>query len=245
MKEKDALDPLHQFTVHPLWRLHVGGVDLSLTNSAAYMIASVVVILLFFAWALRKIRLIPSLTQSLAEVPLLLVMRIIYESSGSEGYPFLPFIGSIFLFIFMGNMLGMMPFSFTFTSQLILNFTLAFLILTVITLYGLYKHGFRFLRIFYPEGIPWWIAPILIPIELISYLSRPLSLAIRLFANMVAGHSMLKIFAYFTASLGTLGIFPLLVNIGLIGFEFLVAFLQAYVFAMLSCIYLNDAIHPH
>ena len=240
-----SLDPLHQFIVHPVLSLKWGNMDLSLTNSAVAMVSAVVMMLVFFFIALRKIDLIPSALQSIAELPFSLVNKMIEESNGKKGYPFLPFISSIFLFVFVGNMIGMFPFAFTFTSQIIINFALAFLIVLVISIYGLIKHGAKFLRVFYPAGVPLWVAPILVPIEIISYLARPMSLAIRLFANMVAGHSMLKIFAYFRVSIGTLGVFPLVVNIGLIGFEFLVAFLQAYVFAMLSCIYLNDALYLH
>lgn len=239
------MDPLHQFLVTPLIEMSVGGIDLTLTNSAAFMLAGVGLILGLLGWGLHKKEQIPSGMQATAEWPLAFVQNLIQDNNGAEGRAFLSLIASTFLFVLMGNVLGMLPFSFTFTSQLIVNFGLACLIISVITGYGFYKHGWGFLRLFCPKDVPWWVAPILVPIELISYLSRPISLAIRLFANMVAGHSMLKIFTYFVVTLGPLGFLPGAVNVALIGFEFLVAFLQAYVFAMLCCIYLNDALHLH
>jgi F-type H+-transporting ATPase subunit a len=239
------LDPLHQFLVQPLTHIHVWGLDLTITNSAMFMILACGLIIGFFGFALRKAKKTPGLLQSFAEIPLAFIQTMVKDSNGPEGLGFVSLIASIFLFVLTGNLLGMLPFSFTFTSQLIVNFALALLIVSVITLYGFIKHGFGFLRLFCPKDVPWWVAPILVPIELISYFSRPISLAIRLFANMVAGHSMLKIFAYFTVTTGILGMMPLAVNVALMGFEILVAFLQAYVFAMLCCIYLNDALHLH
>jgi F-type H+-transporting ATPase subunit a len=239
------LEPLHQFMVKPLAALKMGGLDLTVTNSSIFMLATLILLAGFFAFAFGRSQKIPSLVQSLAELPLGFARQMIQDSNGQEGMPFLSLISSIFLFVLVGNVLGLLPFAFTFTSQIIVNFSLAFLVVSVITLYGFVRHGLGFLRLFCPKGVPWWVAPILVPIELISYLSRPLSLAIRLFANMVAGHSMLKIFAYFTLVLGGLGVLPLMVNVALLAFELMVAFLQAYVFAMLCCIYLNDALHLH
>lgn len=240
-----TLDPLHQFMVTPVIPLHIAGINLSITNSVLYMMFAVVGIVLFFWLTLRKVALVPQSTQSLAEMPIGFVQNIVQEINGSEGQSLMPLVSAVFLFVFMGNILGLIPFAFTFTSQIIINLALAGIVVGSITLYGIYKQGTSFFRVFFAQGIPWWIAPIMVPIELISYLSRPLSLAVRLFANMVAGHSMLKIFAYFSVSTGILGVCPLAVNVLLLGFEFLVAFLQAYVFAMLTCIYLNDALHHH
>lgn len=240
-----ALDPLHQFMVMPVWRLVVAGWDISVTNSALFMMTAVVLVLGFFTWALRKPSCQPGVSQAIAEMPLQFAQQLIQQTNGAEGLVFLPLIASIFLFVFMGNFLGLLPLAFTFTSQLIVNVALAAGVVVVITAYGFYRHGTHFLRLFCPAGVPWWVAPILIPIELISYLSRPISLGIRLFANMVAGHSMLKIFAYFTVTTGLLGVLPWGVNIILMGFELMVAGLQAYVFTMLCCIYLNDALHLH
>jgi F-type H+-transporting ATPase subunit a len=239
------LDPLHQFMVQPLVQLQWGWLNMTLTNAAVFMLVSVLTLGLWFSWAFRKMESVPSTGQALAEMPLSFVRHLVQENLGSDGIVFFSLILTIFLFVGMGNVIGLLPLSFTFTSQIIINFALAFMILTIITVYGFMRHGLHFLRLFYPEGIPWWVGLILVPIELISYLSRPVSLAVRLFANMVAGHSMLKIFAYFAATTGILGIVPGLVNTGLLAFEVLVAFLQAYVFAMLCCIYLKDAVHLH
>jgi F-type H+-transporting ATPase subunit a len=220
--------------------------DFSITNSAAFMLTAVGVVSGGVLLGLRKPEIIPSKVQTLAEWPFSLIETMVLETNGKEGLPFVGFLSSIFLFVLMGNLLGLLPFAFTFTSQIIINFSLAFLVLCVITVWGFIRHGPAFLRLFLPKGVSLWVAPILIPVEMISYLSRPISLAIRLFANMVAGHSMLKIFAFFTGSMGfAFGMIPLFVNVGLIGFEFFVAFLQAYVFTLLSCIYLNDALHLH
>jgi F-type H+-transporting ATPase subunit a len=224
----------------------VWGVDLSLTNSAVFMLVASVLIVVFMLVALGKRELVPSKTQAFAELPFSFIEKMVLETNGKEGVPFVGLLSCIFLFVLMGNLLGLLPFAFTFTSQLIVNFALAFLVLCIITVCGVIRHGSGFFRLFLPKGVPLWIAPILVPVELISYLSRPISLAIRLFSNMVAGHSMLKIFAFFTGSMGfVFGMAPLAINVGLIGFEIFVAFLQAYVFTLLSCIYLNDALHLH
>lgn len=239
------IDPLHQFVVKPLIPLSLGGVDLSITNSALWMILSVGLIVVALKLFFRKSQSIPSLSQSIGELPFVLVTQMIDDTNDHKAYPFISLILSVFLFVFIGNFLGLFPLSFTFTSQLVVNFALALLVLCIITIIGFVKHGVGFLRLFFPDGIPLWVAPILVPIELISYLARPVSLAIRLFANMVAGHSILKIFAYYTGAIGVFGIFPMMVNMGFIAFELLVAFLQAYVFAILCCIYLHDALELH
>lgn len=240
-----GLQPLQQFLVKTLIPIHVFGLDLSLTNSAAFMLGATGLVVLGLGLGLRNASCLPSRLQAAAELPFSFVEGIVLENNGKEGLPFVGFLTSIFLFVLMGNLLGLLPFGFTFTSQIIVNFSLAFLILCVVTVYGFIRNGVGFLRLFLPEGVPLWIAPILVPVELVSYLSRPVSLSIRLFANMVAGHSILKIFAFFTASLGVFGIVPLAVNVGLIGFEFFVAFIQAYIFTLLSCMHLNDTLHSH
>ena len=239
------IDPLHQFIVKPLIPISFRGIDLSITNSALWMIISAALIIGILKVVLRKAKSIPSLSQSMGELPFILVTQMIDDTNDHKAYPFISLILSVFLFVFIGNFLGLFPLAFTFTSQLIVNFALAFLVLLIITVIGFFKHGIGFLRLFFPSGIPVWVAPILVPIELISYLARPVSLAIRLFANMVAGHSILKIFAYYTGAIGIFGIFPMIVNMGFIAFELLVAFLQAYVFAILCCIYLHDALELH
>lgn len=241
-----ALHPLEQFTVKPLIPLSIGGLDISITNSAAFMLAAVGLIMAFFLVSFSKMRLIPGQFQSFGESCFGLADRIREETlGGQKGHSFLPFILSIFLFVFMGNMLGLLPLAFTFTSQVVVNVTLGYLILSVVVFHGLRSHGTSFLRMFFPKDLPLWIFPLLTPIEIISFLSRPISLGVRLFANMVAGHSILKIFGYFTVKMNVLGVFPLMINMAMTGFEFFVAFLQAYVFATLSCVYLNDAFDVH
>jgi F-type H+-transporting ATPase subunit a len=246
------VDPLHQFQVYPIVPIKIGEVDLSFTNASLFMFLAVFLPLIFFRLAFWRKKKIPTRLQSTAEAFLQMIEQLAEDINSEKGRPFFPFIFSIFLFTFMGNMLGMFPFCFTFTSQLITNFGLAFLVLSVITIIGLMRNGVTFLRVFLPQGVPLWIAPLLIPVKVISYFLRPISLAIRLFVNMTAGHIMLKMFAYFTVSLGAWGIglgalslFPLAVNTALMAFEFLVAFLQAYVFTILSCIYLHDALYTH
>jgi len=237
--------PLEQFTVKTLIPLHIGGVDLSFTNSSLFMMLTALGIFFFLGIGLRKKAIIPGPFQSLAEMSYELVSTMLKDNVGDPGKQYFPFIFSIFLFVLFGNLLGMIPYAFTFTSQIILTFGLACLVFVVVTAIGFFKHGLKFFKFFLPEGAPLIMAPILIPIEFISYLSRPVSLSIRLFANMMAGHTMLKVFALFTVLLGAYGISTVLLNAVLIGFEVLVAFLQAYVFSVLSCLYLSDAIHMH
>ncbi len=239
------MKPLSQFEVQPWIPLQICGVDISFSNSSFFMLlaASLPLVMMFFL--LKKRETLPHLRQSFGEMFLFLIQNIMDDAAGPKSKPFLPFICAVFFFVFMGNFLGLFPYAFTFTSQVIINFALAFLVLTVITVTGFILQGRQFLHVFFPRGVSLYVAPLLVPVEMISYMTKPLSLAIRLFANMVAGHSMVKIFAYFSIMLGVFGIFPLLVNVVLLGFELLVAFLQAYVFSMLSCIYLHDALEAH
>jgi F-type H+-transporting ATPase subunit a len=238
-------NPLQQFAVKPIISIFVNKVDLSLTNSALAMICTAAGIILFFFLGTFKKKLIPSRMQSLVEITVEFIDQMIEENIGQEGKKFLPFVLSLFLFILFGNMLGMLPIAFTFTSQIILTFSLAAFVFLLVTIVGFFKHGTKFFSFFLPEGAPLLLAPILVPIELISYLSRPISLSIRLFANMMAGHTMMKVFAFFTVALGAWGISTIIVNAALIGFEFLVAFLQAYVFSVLTCLYIKDALYLH
>jgi F-type H+-transporting ATPase subunit a len=237
--------PLDQFTVKTLIPFHIGGVDLSFTNSSLFMMLTALGIFFFLGLGLRKKAIVPGPLQSLAEMSYELVLNMLKDNVGDAGKRYFPFIFSIFLFVLFGNLLGMVPYAFTFTSQIILTFGLACMVFLIVTAIGFFKHGLKFFKFFLPDGAPLIMAPILIPIELISYLSRPVSLSIRLFANMMAGHTMLKVFALFTVLLGAYGISTVLLNAVLIGFEVLVAFLQAYVFSVLSCLYLSDAIHMH
>ncbi len=237
--------PLHQFEVKTLIPIEIAGFDISITNSAAYMGLAVFLTLALFFVGTSKQAVVPGRLQCLVEMSYEFVANMIKENVGKEGKKYFPFVASIFFFVLFGNLIGMIPYSFTFTSQLIVTFGLASLVFITVTIIGFLCHGVKFLKFFMPEGAPILLAPILIPIELISYLSRPVSLSVRLFANMMAGHTMLKVFAMFTVLLGMYGVSTILLNTVLIGFEILVAFLQAYVFSILTCLYLSDAIHMH
>lgn len=209
------------------------------------MVLACVSICIFFTLASLRSALVPKGLQNVAEWVYESVLNLLDESTGPKGRPFFPFVFALFTFILMGNMLGMLPYAFTFTSHLIATFGLAALVFVFVTLVGILYHGFGFFTLFLPKGTPLWMAPLIIPIELLSYLSRPISLSIRLFANMMAGHTMMKVFAGFIVSLGLLGIAPLAISVVLTAFEILVAFLQAYVFTILTCLYLHDALYLH
>lgn len=243
------IDPLAQFKIHTLFSIIVSGWDISFTNSSLFMALTTLAIIVLFAFGSIK-KIVPGRLQVLCEMLYEFVASLVKENLGTQGIHYLPYILSIFLFVLMGNLLGMIPGGFTFTSHIIVTFSLALIIFIAITIIGIVKHGAGFLRLFIPKNIPLFIAPLLIPVEIISYLSRPISLSVRLFANMVAGHAMLKIFAGFVALIAgstffPLAILPLVVSIAITGFEFLVALLQAYVFTILTCIYLNDALNLH
>ena len=244
------MDPLYQFKIKPLISLHIAGYDFSFTNASLFMVLTTLAICLFIHFATRNKRLIPGRLQVSAESLFHFIADMVTTYVGKEGLKFFPYILSMFMFILFGNLIGLIPYAFTFTSHIIITFSLALFVFVGITVAGFVKHGTHFLRIFYPSGIPIYVAPLLIPVEIISYLSRPVSLSVRLFANMVAGHVMLKIFASFAVLLaGTsfipAAILPTLLNVAITGFELLVAILQAYVFTILTCIYLNDALNLH
>ncbi|MDR1375290.1 MAG: F0F1 ATP synthase subunit A [Holosporaceae bacterium] len=239
------MDPLHQFVVSPIFQIDVGTFDLSFTNSSLAVFVSVALIYAFFILGLSKKGLIPDRLQSFVEISYELIADLINSNIGAKGHRYFPFVFSIFIFILFGNLLGMIPHMFTFTSHIIATFTLAMVVFVFVTSLGIYLHGLKFFTLFAPAGLPKFLFPLLIPIEMISYLSRPISLAVRLFANMMAGHTMIKVFAGFSAMLGALGIAPIAMNVILTGFEGVIAILQAYVFAILTCVYLNDAIHLH
>lgn len=209
------------------------------------MAIAVAGITLFLYYSVSHRSLVPGRLQSIAELSYEFVGNMIRSNVGTEGRKYFPFIFSLFMFILAGNLLGMIPYSFTFTSHIIVTITMAMVVFIGTTLIGFIKHGFGFLKFFLPHGTPMYLAPLLVPIEVLSYLTRPISLALRLFANMTAGHTLLKVFGGFVAGLGIIGVVPLLAVIAITGLEFLIAFLQAYVFAILSCIYLNDALHMH
>ena len=247
----DPLDPISQFAIADLLPLNIGGLNLSFTNSALFMVATVGVSAAFLVLTTSGRGLIPTRLQSVSEMLYEFIAKMLRDAAGAEGMRFFPLVFSLFVFILVANLLGMFPYFFTVTSHLIVTFALAILVMGTVIGYGFYRHGLGFLRLFVPEGAPGWIAPFVVVIEVVSFLSRPISLSIRLFANMLAGHITLKVFAGFIVSLGALGIggiigaiLPLFLAVALTGLEFLVAFLQAYVFTVLTCMYLNDALHP-
>jgi len=244
------IDPLHQFMITPIIQLSLGGFDVSFTNSSLFMVLATICAITLMTLATRAPKLIPSRIQFVGESIHRFVAQMIKDNVGDEGLPYLPYVMSLFLFVLMGNFLGMIPYGFTFTSHIIVTFTLAMIVFLSVTVLGFIRHGTHFFRLFCPEGTPFYIIPLLVPVEIMSYFTRPVSLSVRLFANMMAGHAMLKIFAGFVIILAGTSLFPVaalpfVVNLAVVGFEFLVAFLQAYVFTVLTCIYLNDAIHLH
>ncbi len=237
--------PVEQFKLKPLLPLEVGGLDLSYTTSALWMTITVIGVTAFLTLSMRGGRLVPGRWQSMAEMAYEFVANMVRENIGNEGRQYFPFVFTLFLFILFGNLMGMIPYAYTFTSQIIVTFAMAFAIFVGVTILGLVRHGFHFFTLFFPSGTPIALAPVLIPIEVISYFVRPVSLSVRLFANMMAGHTMMKVFGGFVIALGIFGVAPMVLIVALTGFEILVAVLQAYVFTMLTCMYLNDAIHLH
>ena len=238
-------NPIAQFEIKPLVEINLGGVDASLTNASAFMVLTVVSITAFLVMGMRGRALVPGRWQSLAELSYEFVAGLLRDNVGSEGRKYFPFVFSLFMFILFANMIGLLPYSFTVTSHIIVTFALALVVFIIITLVAIARHGVKFFTYFVPSGVPMAVLPLMVPIEIISYLSRPVSLSVRLFANMMAGHTMMKVFAGFIVPLGVAGVLPLGIDVLMIGFEFLVAFLQAYVFTVLTCLYLHDAIHLH
>ncbi len=239
-------NPVKQFQIEPIVPIDLGIVDLSFTNSSLAMAFAVGLSGLLFYAGTRRLALVPGRMQALVEMMYEFVANMVRDNVGKEGMKYFPFIFALFLFVFFGNILGMVPGNFTFTSHIIVTGALAVFIFIAVTIIGFMRHGLGYLRMFFPHGAPLATAPILIPIEIISYLSRPFSLSVRLFANMTVGHIMLKVLAGFVVSLGLLGgVVPLVAVVGVTVLEFFIAALQAYVFVILTCIYLNDAIHMH
>jgi F-type H+-transporting ATPase subunit a len=239
------IHPLEQFHIERLIPIHIGGLDVSYTNSALLMTVAVALITALLVLGTRKRALVPGRWQSLAEMSYEFVADMVETNVGHGGREFFPFVFTLFMFILFANFLGMVPYAYTVTSQIVVTFALAAVVFIGVTIIGIVRHGFRFLRLFVPQGVPVALLLLLVPIELLSYFIRPFTLAIRLFANMLAGHTMLAIFAGFAASIGILGVLPLGIDILLVALEVLVAALQAYVFAILTCLYLSDAIHLH
>ncbi|MFN3655701.1 MAG: F0F1 ATP synthase subunit A [Pseudolabrys sp.] len=245
-------DPIHQFQIVNLFPIaKVGNAEIAFTNSAAYMVAAVVVISLFLIAGTARRALVPGRVQSAAELTYEFVANTIRSTAGHEGMRFFPFVFTLFTFILTVNIIGLIPYTFTVTSHIIVTAVLALSVFLTVIVYGFWKNGLHFFNLFVPKGIPVYILPLIVFIEVLSFLSRPISHSVRLFANMLAGHITLKVFAGFITLLGSAGIFgiagaalPLALVVALTALELLVAFLQAYVFAILTCIYLNDAIHP-
>jgi F-type H+-transporting ATPase subunit a len=237
--------PIEQFEIKNILDLDLGIVNASFTNSALLMVIAVGLITLLLVMGVRRRSLVPGRWQSIVELAYDFVANMIRTNVGSDGRPYFPFIFSLFMFILFGNMLGMLPYSFTFTSHLAVTLGMALVVFIGTTIIAFAKHGFHFFSFFLPHGTPWYVAPLLVPIEILSYFTRPVSLSLRLFANMTAGHTLLKVFGGFIVAMGVAGIIPAAAVVALTGLELVVAFLQAYVFAILSCIYLNDALHMH
>jgi F-type H+-transporting ATPase subunit a len=244
------MDPIHQFNIEKIFTIgHIGGQEIAFTNSSAYMLLAVVLTSLLMLATGRK--LVPGRMQSIAEISYEFVADTIRTTAGKDGMKFFPFVFSIFMLVTVSNVVGIIPYTFTISSHIIVTAALAFLVFFTVLVYGFYKNGLRFFKLFVPSGIPIVILPLVVAIEVISFLSRPVSHSVRLFANMLAGHITLKVFASFVTMLGAMGIvgvfgavLPLALVVALTALELLVAFLQAYVFTILTCIYINDAIHP-
>ncbi|MDE2182958.1 MAG: F0F1 ATP synthase subunit A [Alphaproteobacteria bacterium] len=246
-----AMNPMEQFEIHRIGpAVHLFGYDVSFTNQSLFMCIVVGAVTLFFAMAVSRTKLVPGRMQSMAEISYEFVANMIRSTAGDDGLAFFPFVFSIFFFVLFSNFLGLIPFAFTVTSQIIVTFALTALVMLTVVLVGFAKHGIGFLKLFVPKA-PLLLLILLVPIEIISFLTRLVSLSVRLFANMLAGHTMLAVFAGFVVALGAAGwlapvaIGPMLMIVFIGALEMLVAFLQAYVFAVLTCIYLNEALHLH
>jgi len=250
--DADKVDPIHQFAVNNLVEFgELGGSIIAFNTAGLFMVIIVLAITAFLLLSTSSRGLVPGRLQSLAEMAYEFIAGILREAAGPEGMRFFPLVFSLFMFILFANLIGMIPYFFTVTSHLIVTAALAALVMITVVGYGFYKNGIGFLNLFVPSGVPGFLMPMIILIEVISFLSRPISLSVRLFANMLAGHITLKVFAGFIVSLSAFGalgyggaILPFILIVALTALEILVAFLQAYVFAMLTCMYLNDAIHP-
>jgi len=246
LADPTKVDPIHQFALSDIVLLG----EFSFTNSSLFMVLTTGLIGAYLILSTQKRAMVPNRVQLVSEMLYEFVANMVSDSAGKAGMKFFPFVFSLFMFVLVANLFGMIPFFFTVTSHIIVTFALAMLVFVVVVVYGFWKNGFGFLRLFVPSGVPGYILPLVAVIEVISFLSRPISLSVRLFANILAGHITLKVFAGFIVSMGGLGWFalltplPLILTIGITALEFLVAVLQAYVFALLTSMYINDAIHP-
>ena len=237
-------NPLQQFEITTIQELSIAGINASFTNASLFMAVIVLSIWAFISLGMSRAAMVPGRWQSMVELSYEFISNMLHDAAGAEARKFFPFIFSLFMFILFANLIGMIPGAFTVTSHLVVTFAFAAVVFLMVTITGLIKNGLGFFKLFVPSGVPLPLLLLIVPIEFISYLVRPVSLSVRLFANMVAGHTMLKVLAGFVASLGVmLGWAPVLFNVALTGLEVFVAILQAYVFAMLSCIYLHDAFH--
>ena len=242
----EAHNPLEQFQIKRLVPLEVAGVDVSFTNSALWMVGAITVATALMVIGMRRQALVPGRLQSVAEMLYEFVANMLQENVGRAGMVYFPFIFTLFMFVLFSNLLGMVPYSFTPTSHVVVTFAMAAVVFVGVTVIGFARHGLRYLKLFAPEGAPIWILPLLVPIEVMSYFIRPISLSVRLFANMMAGHTMLKVFGGFVVTLGIFaGWIPLAFLALFTGFEIAIAFIQAFIFSVLTCIYLNDAIKMH
>ncbi len=247
-----VVDPIHQFEIKRyVDLLNWSEVQFSFTNSAVFMFAIVAMVFFFLTFATRGRTLVPGRAQSAAEMSYEFIAKMVRDSAGNEGMVFFPLVFSLFMFVLVANVVGLIPYTFTVTAHLIVTAALALLVIGTVIIYGFVRHGTHFLHLFVPSGVPGFLLPILVVIEVISFLSRPISLSLRLFANMLAGHIALKVFAFFVVGLVSAGVvgwfgatLPFFMIVALTALELLVAVLQAYVFAVLTSIYLNDAVHP-
>lgn len=245
----DEHSPLHQFVVTPIIPMHIGGVDVSFTNSSLWMVIGAVCSILLLTLSMRKPQMVPTRGQMLVENMYAFIANMIKENTGTAGMQYFPLIFTVFMMVLMGNLLGLVPYSFTYTSQLIVTAGLALGVFALVIMLGLVRHGTHFFSLFLPPGVPMWLWPLVIPLEIVSFLIRPITLSVRLFANMMAGHLMLKVFAGFSVAMITMGalgwigaMFPMLFNTILTGFELMIALIHAYVFSVLCCLYLKDTV---
>jgi F-type H+-transporting ATPase subunit a len=243
---EESHSPLAQFEIHRLIPIKIGNIDASFTNSSLWMVIAVLCATLLMTWSMSRRAMVPGRLQSIAELSYEFIANMLQENVGSAGRQYFPFIFTLFLFILFANVLGMIPYSFTPTSHIIVTFAMAAVVFIGVTVIGFMRHGAHFLSLFVPKGVPWPLLLLLVPIEILSYFIRPVSLSLRLFANMMAGHTMLKVFGGFVVALGIIGGWaPLAFVVALTGLEIGIAYLQAYVFTVLTCLYLNDAVHLH
>jgi F-type H+-transporting ATPase subunit a len=248
----DKVNPIHQFGINNIVDFGTfGGVHIAFTNSALFMLIAVALISALLILGTSSRAVVPGRIQALAEISYEFVANMLRESAGKDGMRFFPFVFSIFMFVLFCNVIGLVPYFFTVTSHIVITAALAVTIILLVILYGFYRNGVKFLGLFVPQGVPGYLLPLVVAIEVLSFLSRPISLSVRLFANMLAGHITLKVFASFILMLGAFGfagwvgaVIPFAMTVALTALEILVAFLQAYVFAILTCMYLNDALHP-